>query len=101
MINRIIPSWSIKMKFTTLAKTCFINLMSNDHYKLLKVNKCVLGCGQGYFTFFACWLILRVFLLSADLKKKKSGIPSVSNSLEPDQAQHYVRPDLGQNCFQR
>ena len=25
----------------------------------------------------------------------------VLNSLDPDQAPHYVGPDLGQNCFQR
>ena len=25
---------------------------------------------------------------------------SVSNSLEPDQAQHFVGPDLGPNCLQ-
>ena len=25
----------------------------------------------------------------------------VSNSLDPDQAQHFVGPDLGQNCLQR
>ena len=25
----------------------------------------------------------------------------VSNSLDPDQDQHYVGPDLGPNCFQR
>ena len=25
----------------------------------------------------------------------------VSNSLDPDQAQQYVRPDLGPNCLQR
>ena len=25
----------------------------------------------------------------------------VSNSLDPDQAQHFVRPDLGPNCLQR
>ena len=24
----------------------------------------------------------------------------VSNSLDPDQAQHFVRPDLGPNCLQ-
>ena len=28
-------------------------------------------------------------------------IPSVSNSLDPDQAQHFVGPDLGLNCLQR
>ena len=26
---------------------------------------------------------------------------SVSNSLDPDQARHSVRPDLGPNCLQR
>ena len=25
---------------------------------------------------------------------------SVSNSFDPDQAQHFVRPDLGPNCLQ-
>ena len=25
----------------------------------------------------------------------------VSNSLDPDQAQHFVGPDLGPNCLQR
>ena len=34
-------------------------------------------------------------------KKILSGIPSVSNSLDPDQAQHFVGPDLGPNCLQR
>ena len=45
------------------------------------------------------------FLLSADFfqfffKKFLSGIPSVSNSLDPDQARHFVGPGLGPNCFQ-
>ena len=26
---------------------------------------------------------------------------SASNSLDPDQAQHFVRPDLGPNCLQK
>ena len=30
-----------------------------------------------------------------------SGIPSVSNSLYPDQVESFVEPDLGQNCSQR
>ena len=35
-------------------------------------------------------------------KNDLSGIPSrVSNSLDPAQAQHIVRPDLGPNCLQR
>ena len=30
-----------------------------------------------------------------------SEIPSESNSLDPDQAQHFVGPDLGTNCLQK
>ena len=30
-----------------------------------------------------------------------SGIPSEMNSLDPDQARHIVRPDLGPICLQR
>ena len=30
-----------------------------------------------------------------------SGIPSVSNSLAPDQSWHFVEPGLGSNCLQR
>ena len=30
-----------------------------------------------------------------------SGIPSVSNSLDPDQDRHSVGPDLSANCFQK
>ena len=30
-----------------------------------------------------------------------SAIPSVSNSLDPEQAQHFVGPDLGSNRLQR
>ena len=33
--------------------------------------------------------------------KNLSGIPSVSNSLDPDQAKRFVGPDLGPNCLQR
>ena len=25
--------------------------------------------------------------------------PSVSNNLDPDQAQHFIKPDLGPNCL--
>ena len=55
---------------------------------------------------FAYWVILRSFLSSADFfskstfLKKISGIPSVSNNLDPDQGGHFVGPDLGPNCLQ-
>ena len=46
-----------------------------------------------------------LFTRSADnfqnqlFRKILSEIPSVSNSLDPDQARHFVGPDLGPNCF--
>ena len=49
-----------------------------------------------------------MFLSSADCIQNQlyrniiSGITiGVSNSLDPDQARHFVGPDLGANCFQR
>ena len=56
---------------------------------------------------FASWVILHAFLSSADffqnqlLREILSQIPSVSNCLDPDQARHFVGPDLGPNCLQR
>ena len=55
----------------------------------------------------AYWEILRAFLLSAIFSKstflKNSLMNTIrtSNSLDPDQAGHFVRPDLGPNCLQR
>ena len=53
------------------------------------------------------WVILHAFLSSADFFFFKSTFPKnsfrniirVSNSLDPDQAQHFVGPDLGPNCL--
>ena len=57
---------------------------------------------------FAYWVILYAFLSSADfffqnqvLRKILSGIQSVLNSLDPDQARQNVGPDLGPKCLQR
>ena len=50
---------------------------------------------------------LHAFLSPADFfkinffKKNLSGKPSVSNILDSDEAQHFVRPDLGTNCLQK
>ena len=48
------------------------------------------------------------FLLSADFFSKSTFSKNyfknnirVSNSLDPDQAQHFVRPNLGPNCLQK
>ena len=45
--------------------------------------------------------VLLIFPIINFFKKEIGGIPSVSNSLEPDQARHHVGPELGQNCLQR
>ena len=51
---------------------------------------------------FASWEIVRTFLSTVDIfEKNLSGIPSESNSLDPDQAQGSVRPDLVPNCLQK
>ena len=44
-----------------------------------------------------------VFLLFSKLIFSNSfrNINRVSNSMDPDQAQHFVRPDLDHNCLQR
>ena len=57
---------------------------------------------------FASLVILHAFLLSADffpkstfLKNSFRNTVNVSNSLDPDQAQHFVSPYLNKNCLQR
>ena len=57
---------------------------------------------------FTFWVIFHAFLLSADffLKinfKKNISVTNirVSNSLDPDQAQRFVRPVLGPYCLPR
>ena len=47
---------------------------------------------------FCCLLILLKSIFSG---KKIRNTIRVSNSLDPDQARHFVGPDLGPNCFQR
>ena len=44
---------------------------------------------------------LLIFFQNQVLRKILSGIPSVLNSLESDQARQNVRPDLGPNCLQK
>ena len=57
---------------------------------------------------FAYWVILHAFLSSVDFflkstfsKKSFRNTIRVSNSLDPDQARHFVGPDLDPNCLQR
>ena len=46
--------------------------------------------------------IYRKYIWDCPIKSLNlSGIPLVSNSLDQDQARHFVEPDLGPNCLQR
>ena len=48
-----------------------------------------------------CMLFCCLFFLNQLFQKVLLGLPSVSNSLDPDQARHFVGPDLDPNCLQR
>ena len=52
---------------------------------------------------FAYWVILHAFFVACLFlnQLKKQGIPSVSNSTDPDHTRHFVGPDLGPNCLKR
>ena len=41
------------------------------------------------------------FFFKINLKKKFRNTIRVLNNLDPDQARHFVVPDLGPNCLQR
>ena len=55
----------------------------------------------------ACWVIFHAFLSSADFFKINFSENSfrnttrVSNSLDPDEALHFVGPSPGSNCLQK
>ena len=59
------------------------------------------------FALFKCNLIslffcrLHFFSKLTSSKNCFRNINGVSNSLDPDQAQHFVGPDLGPNCLQK
>ena len=64
--------------------------------------------GMAFLQLFACWVILHVWLTSADIFSTKLSVFKnsfwstirVSNSLDPDQDRHSVGPDLDPNCLQ-
>ena len=61
---------------------------------LTKFYTCVLG-NLAYF--FVVWIFFQNYFI----KNAFRNIIRVSNSLDPDQAQHFVGSDLGPNCLQR
>ena len=48
--------------------------------------------------FFVCQFFFKIFFFRKILSEE---ILSVSNNLDPDQALHFIEPDLGPNCLQR
>ena len=49
----------------------------------------------------AFFVVCKFFFKLTYSKKSFRNTIRVSNSLDPDQARHFVRPDLGPNCLQR
>ena len=62
---------------------------------ILKFNS--LPHGKFFMLFVVCWF----FSKSTFLKNSSRNTIWVSNRLDPDQARHFVRTDLGPNCLQR
>ena len=50
-------------------------------------------------TLHMIWSFCRLLCHKDIFLKKSSGIPSMSNSLDPDQARQFVGPDLGQTVY--
>ena len=78
--SNILPGFSLPCR----------NRKNIKFYSPLTLTQCLLGN-------FPCFFVFKINLF----QKKKSDIPSVSNSLDPDQARYFVRPDLGPYCLQR
>ena len=62
---------------------------------MLNLTLCLLGNFSCFFVI--CWF----FSKSTFLKNSFRNTIRVSNSLDPDQARHFVGPDLGPNCLQK
>ena len=91
----------LKMKscynIMSLAKSTLLVVEKFHTDDTVSVKKCILitfGCSNNAFLIPCHFIILPIFN-SLDATSR------VSKSLDPDQAQHFVGPDLGPNCLQR
>ena len=77
---------------------CLLSVIAGNTHKILIIY-CLTLCPLGNFScfFVVCWF----FSKSTFSKNSFRNTYRVSNRLDPDQAWHYVRPDLGQNCLQK
>ena len=64
------------------------------------LNLCLPLCMLGN---FACFFVVCGFFFKINFFSNKSFRNTIrlSNCLDPDQAQHFVGPELGPNCLQR
>ena len=78
--------------------------MSENCKSLVLQDKCnieiFLSPVMGYFSCACCCLLTFFFEINLFNKSSRNTI-RVSNSLDPDQDQCFVSPDLGTNCLQR
>ena len=58
-------------------------------------------CILGSWVIFACFFADHFFKTNFFQKNSFRNTTRMSNSLDPDQAQHFVEPDLGLNCLQK
>ena len=101
---RVNPSatYTFTAKLKYLRMICFFFCAENRVWHFILIissTLCMLGN-------FACFFAVCGFFFRTNFFKKNpsgilSGSPWVSNGLDPDQAWHVVRPDLGPNCMQR
>ena len=61
----------------------------------------MLFCPLWIFLIIIIIIVIIIIIIIIIILNNLSGIPSVSNSLNPDQARHFVRPDLGPNCLRK
>ena len=87
------PSGPLVLHQQTSKKACYTVYYwkITQHAKTFRANS-LLSC--------ICWLIFYKITLLSFINSNKNTIRA-SNSLDPDQARHFVGPDLDPNCFQR
>ena len=82
----------------------FCDPVSIRRYSVNNIDRTVHSLAPRFVFNSACWVIFHdLYLSSSDFFSKSafSKNYSVPNSLDPDQTQQFVGPDLGPNCLQR
>ena len=88
---------------TLVVSPCVVSTvvaLENRHLVFRRRHFCALLCLLGNFAcfFVVCRLFFKIIIFS---KNSFRNTIRLANSLDPNQAQHFVGPDLGPNCLQR